>query len=104
MLYASPALEANQAAKVAVAALYLETPISHDVIFHSLLRIAGILTPVYRPELNIFSGRLLPSSDPYVSLPPLEPFGTLEHGVTRLCGRRLALPAPCGNINFLTTL
>lgn len=47
-------------------------PISHDMLFHSLLGAASIQTPAYKEELDIFSGKGLPHQDPFVVLTGIE--------------------------------
>lgn len=70
MLYASPSLTSDKAALIARARQALDIPVSHDVLFHSLLGFASIRTPVYQPGLDIFSGALEPYTDPFATLPP----------------------------------
>lgn len=70
MLYASPSLTSDKAALSAQARQSLDIPVSHDVLFHSLLGFASIRTPVYQPGLDIFSGALEPYAAPFTTLPP----------------------------------
>ena len=74
MLYASEPFKSSRAHldKWNEAERHAATPCSHDVLFHSLLGIAGIQTPAYREEMDVFSGKMLPHKDPYTEIQGLE--------------------------------
>ena len=74
MLYASPSLRKEESAvrKLSSAESIHMQPISHDMLFHSLLGAASIQTPAYKEELDIFSGKGLPHQDPFVVLTGIE--------------------------------
>ena len=59
LLYASPiAMEQKEVARMMDnVAKMKDTPISHDMVFHSLLGFSGIKTPAYEPTLDLFSGK-----------------------------------------------
>ncbi len=70
MLYASPKFLAdeNRSQKIEQAQRNVSTPCSHDYLFHSLLGIADIQTPVYEKNLDIFSKNMTSYSDPYTAI------------------------------------
>ena len=67
MVYASPSFleNADHAQKIQQARKHTTVPCSHDYLFHSLLGITHIQTPVYDDALDIFSDHMTPYSDPY---------------------------------------
>ena len=74
MLYASPSIrqDALLSGKLEHAKALRDQPISHDMLFHSLLGFAGIHTPVYQEDLDLFSGKARPHRDPFVTLTGME--------------------------------
>ncbi len=74
MLYASPSLleHKEHAEMMRRAAALTDMPVSHDMLFHSLLGFSGIKTPVYKPELDLFSGKTKPHSDPFTTILGIE--------------------------------
>lgn len=74
MVYASPSARQDRLIwdKLKKAASIKTRPVSHDVLFHSLLGVAGIETPVYQESLDIFSGKTQEHADPFVTLTGME--------------------------------
>lgn len=70
MLYASPSIrqDALLSGRLEHAKALQNQPISHDMLFHSLLGFAGIRTPAYQEELDMFSGKARAHQDPFVTI------------------------------------
>ena len=60
------------AEKIKAAQAITKMPVAHDMLFHSLLGFTGMKTSVYRPELDLFSGKTQPHKDPFVEIKGLE--------------------------------
>lgn len=74
MMYASPLAQEQEyvATMMSNAAKLKDLPISHDMLFHSLLGFAGIKTPAYEPTLDLFSGQAVPHRDPFTKILGIE--------------------------------
>jgi len=79
MLYASPlALEQKEVRQMMDNASRMkDSPISHDMVFHSLLGFSGIRTPVYEPALDLFSGKAKAHTDPFTTILGIEQTGPM---------------------------
>ena len=74
MLYATPKLmeDPEAAEKIKAAQAIAKMPVAHDMLFHSVLGFTGMKTPVYIPELDLFSGKTEPHKDPFTEIKGLE--------------------------------
>ena len=79
MLYLSPSAQKQEqlAAMLDNAAKLKDLPISHDMLFHSLLGFPGIKAPAYEPKLDLFSGQAVPHRDPFTQILGIEQTGSM---------------------------
>ena len=79
MLYLSPSAQKQEqlAAMLDNAAKLKDLPISHDMLFHSLLGFSGIKAPAYEPKLDLFSGQAIPHNDPFTQILGIEQTGPM---------------------------
>ncbi len=79
MLYLSPSAQKQEqlAAMLDNAEKLKDLPISHDMLFHSLLGFSGIKAPAYEPKLDLFSGQAIPHNDPFTQILGIEQTGPM---------------------------